>query len=60
MDTLYTAVIALLAELFNADYPLVNTSTFQDRPIFQGYENNYTVPATGKYVILTSLEDANM
>lgn len=60
MDDIFTAIMALLGQVFDSDYPEINTGSFQGRPIVQGYQNNFTIPATGKYVIITSRSDTNM
>lgn len=44
MDNVYSAIVALLATLFDTDYPVIDTTKFSGRPIFQGNQNDYTVP----------------
>lgn len=56
---LYQAIIALIIANFNSDYPMITSSQFNGYPIFQGQQNNYTIPANGKYVVLTAISDEN-
>lgn len=57
MMDLYIPLINLIINQFNIDYPLLTNSTFPNggRNIFRGYQNNFTVPQNGKYVIITNI-----
>lgn len=59
MNFLYQAILAVIATNFPNDYPSIDTSDFQGYPIFAGQQNNYAIPANGKYVIITLLSDEN-
>jgi len=59
MNFLYGAIIALIANQFNSDYPLVNTDKFSGRYLFDGNQNNYTVPKDAPFVIVTAHPEAN-
>ena len=59
MSTLYQALIALIVTNFDTDYPNSASGKFIGRPIFQGYQNNFQVPANGNYVVITALPEEN-
>lgn len=59
MNQLYQAIIAIIVANFDSDYPVTTSTKFTGRPIFRGRQNNYVIPANGKYVIITDLIDEN-